>query len=242
MATRLSDLHFTCRNLLNQESRNEAPERITDALFRAGNSYHGELLGSLTGYQPGRAVPAVSAQITTRVTAELQPFQRETLLPVSAGGSAIAPPEHLYTLRLTARYSQGEDMPDIVSDVEVVTDQKWGYRATPTCLLSPASKTEPIARVTPVGWQVVPAPNSLSVAYYVAPRRPFLAFQLDANGVPLLDPVTDEPIPDDANTIDWQFRESSDAEIIRRAMEMLGLRTGDRPAQEFARATAQQPS
>lgn len=239
MASRLFGQYTTLRNLLNQEARQEAPEVIVDAICRAGENRFGELVGALSQYQPGRPVPLVSPQLTTRASEELRPFQVSTAATVSASGAAASPAGMAYPLRLTAVYERGDDQAPLESDVDVVTEQRWGYRVR--SLLAAPTQDEPIARVTADGWLVRPAPSRVSVTYYRYPTQPVLALQRDAAGDLVLDPETDEPLEDPA-TVDTEWTPLSDAAILRGAMEMLGLRTGDRPAQEYARVTAQQPS
>ena len=235
MATRLFPLHQTLRTLLNQEARQEAPAVLDEALYQAALGHFGALVGSLTGYAPGRPIPAVSVQVTARVSEELRPFQAEASV-TATNGLVMKPSVLAYPLRLTATYGAA------TAGVEVVTDGRWDYRTGSDCLMAPPSAAKPVARVNPAGWQVVPAPDSVTVTFYRYPIRPVLVYQVDGAGLPVTNPVTDEPQIDETNTVDAEWLPLSDTDIIRRACELLGLRTGDRPAQEFARVTAQQPA
>lgn len=240
MPTRLADHHRTLANLLNQEARQVEPAVLDDVLYRAALAHVGWLIGALTDYQAGRAVPPVSAQLTTRVSEELRPLQLEATVTANNAGAVTRPAALLYPLSLTARYEAGEDLPPITSAVQVLPQHTWGARLV--SLLCRPSQADPIARVTPTGWLVVPAPDSVDVTGYRAPVRPVLVYVVDGNGEPVLDPVTDEPQVDEGATVDAEWLPLSDADIIRRACELLGLRTGDRPAQEFARVTSKEPS
>lgn len=235
MPARLPALHNTLRTLLNQEARQEAPAVLDEALYQAALGHFGALIGSLTGYAPGRPIPPVSVQVTARVSEELRPFQGEAAL-TATNGLVLKPATLAYPLRLTATYGSA------TAGVEVVTDGRWDYRTGSDCLLAAPSATKPVARVTPAGWQVVPSPDAVTVAFYRHPARPVLVYQVDGSGLPVTDTVTDEPLINETATVDAEWLPLSDTDIIRRACEFLGLRTGDRPAQEFARVTAQQPS
>lgn len=168
--------------LLNKHNYFKSDDQITDALHWAQLKAYNARTGNERQYQPGRPVPPLHYQVTTKVSEDLRPFLKTQKylktgavlpdLPLDVSGLLVVPDDFNYATAFRTDAS--------VVDVDVVNDNKITYRLN--SLIVPPTLARPMAEVTSTGYQLYTAPTgdvaavlSVLLRYVAIPLRPVYA-------------------------------------------------------------------
>jgi hypothetical protein len=188
----------------NSQNGNLTATDFNNIINVASEGFQAYLVGEFQQYQYNKGVPRVSWGQNQNVRERLTPTIYNYNLSINGAGLAQYPGDYLQTDAMWNIYG--------TSRIRFVPQEKlW---STLDSVIDPIA-TNPIFLVEDVGFRFYPVTQGSAKLSYVrkAPRIVY-AYTLDGNG---------RPVYDAANSVDPIWSELDCAEIIARAMRMVGV-------------------
>lgn len=219
----IDEVYTFVQNLANKEQKGFLPSaKFNSYAERAQIEVFMQRYGNPHQYQPGRPIPQMSFESTQKISDDLRPFLKPTILNLDSTGRVSFPSDfvHPSALRYVVNLNDGTstEVP-----VEVVTDDKVGYRLS-SSIVAP-NKSNPICAMYDDHIKFYPANLAIvNLTYLRQPVVPKWAFTI----------VSNREVYDASNSVDFEFPDEVHNEISIKILSYLAIKLRDQELVQYA--------
>lgn len=204
-------------------------EEIDKALDMASMNKFTELFGNPKQYQPGRPVPSVSYGVTSRIHDDLRRFKVKSVLGVgsTANGVVSLPSDFLHMITLILTYADNVNGQQY-APVKIINENEIAQRLDSQILKPTADR--PICVIGSSSIQVYPSVAFAGEFNYLRrPAKPKFNYTISGR----------QQVYNPTGSQDLEWPDDCTADIINKALVILGARVNDETVMSVSQAKDQ---
>lgn len=210
----------------SQSGHSLTPDRFNILLPQANFEYIHKQLGLEGDYQPGRALPRIAKNITSRVTDNIRVLKETAIIPIVSGMATI-PADYVDWDGIRATYTYKDECDGKKKDqevaIEILDENEWGTRLNAAILKN--EPDFPVLKFNNTYFDVEPKTmKSIVLVYFRNPGGK------DSNGNFTANPpkwaytvANDEELYDAANSVQLELPAITHYEIARILLSYVGI-------------------